>query len=194
MFVTDEEAERRLNHKDNLSLVLLKNHKLSASNGKGNKTNHKGSRKGVPDLTPFMRELIGTTAHLDTAKSTADAFGVSAHQAHNLKHGKLAQSGPVNPDLEKRIVGNLLKAKDTAADIVMKTLGLVNSQEGQIEIANLGVKDKMEVAGRAAGIIDKLTPKDRGNIDNSTKVVIFAPMQRKEAEFEVVEIESVSRQ
>lgn len=194
MFVTDEEAERRLNHKDNLSLVLLKNQKLTGSNGKGNRTNHRGSRKGVPDLTPFMRELIGTTAHLDTAKSTAKTFGVSSHQAHNLKHGKLSQSGPVNSDLEKRIVGNLLKAKDTAADIVMRTLGLVSSEAGQAEIQELNVKDKMEVAGRAAGIIDKLTPKDRINQDNSTKVVIFAPMQRKETEFEVVEIESVSRQ
>lgn len=176
--VDDEKVERRLNSEGNLALKL----------GKGNRINHDdaGRNEGDKNLHPVLRSIISAAAQVDTAKNTAENFGISQSHAHNLKHGRTTPNGEVNPAILDGKKNILDEVKTQASDILLKVLGLIpqklDEEKGKMKITQI-----TQVAKDMASIVEKATPnKDRQDL--GPKIVIITAPARDIKTYDTIEI------
>ena len=101
MEISEEEADRMLNHPKNL-MNNVRFVKL-----------RKGSRNGGKEVPGIIRELIGIAAHKDTAKVVAGEFGVSESTVNAAKKGNVGVNRH-DPELKDKI--------DTAVDEERKSV------------------------------------------------------------------------
>lgn len=155
---------------------------------------HNGGRsEGDNNIPPAMRTLIGTMAHLDTAKNVAGAFGVSPSQVHQLKHGRTTSANGKNEQLDKSVKKNLSEVndaiRDTALDKAMKAMSIID------EDSLLCLHDKPDklarVASEMANVAEKVTKKEGQNAGSGLKIVVMTVNQASPTDYtEVTAIET----
>lgn len=184
MELTEDQAKERLSSNRNLL------NKLGLSTDRTEKTesnlnvvklHNGGRREGDKNIPQSIRELVSVAANVGTTKEAAEAFGVSHHQAHDYKHGKV--SDRTNEELTEARDKGLGQIHDRALEILMHSMGLITPKA----MEGMKVKDVVTVAEKMAGIVDKTRGESK---EHKPLVIIHAPRVRDESEFEVIEIEA----
>ncbi len=189
MFLTDEEVESRLSSSDNIMTRLVRPDDSPAPARRGQlvvlpkdkRESNSGRTKGAKNLTPMMREIIGTAAHFDKAQNVADSFGVSHDTVGNCKAGRIG-SFKNSEELKAKIEKNLDSVKDLALNRLMKSLNLLDDEK--LENCNAPVLSK--IAADMSRVVEKVTPKS-DFIDQSTKILVYRPRQNAEEDYEIIE-------
>lgn len=182
--MTEEEVQERLSSEKNLLNKLGKGHGLG-----GNNSNHgnAGRQEGNGNLTPFMREVIASSASLDTAKNTALAFGVSKAHAHNLKNGYITRPNGKDDSLiagKNKTIGEI---NQKASDLVMEALGLLSSKNMLKDVEK--AKDMTAIAKDLASVVEKTTPDPTKNRNQGSNVFVYAPGTVNLNSFETIDVE-----
>jgi len=162
LFVSSEELQRALNK------------------GEG------GRKKGEPNLTHKERTVVGAAATLGTCRQASEDFGVSLHHAHELKHAKHSQAQDENVDLRKSIDSTLNKVEDVAADKLLATLNLVQSDE----IQSVNVEKKTKIAANLSNVLSRISSRRSEEKGRPPQVIFYAPNVSKIEEYDVIEVKS----
>ena len=200
MFISDEELNERLNDPGNLvhrnddtrtpnsgavhprgnNARRSNDDKLSRKEERVDKVTdtaaiiplHNGGRRpGDKNLPEFMQNLIGISANMDTIKNTAEAFDVSPHHVHELKHAKKSNAQGQDESLMASINKGLIVPHHKAIDKLMVALELSDES-----IEELETKERVTVASQLASIADKTKPVLKENDSNSNvQLNIYAP-------------------
>ena len=127
---------------------------------------HNGGRRlGDKNIPDFMQSLIGISANMDTIKNTAEAFDVSPHHVHELKHAKKSNAQGQDENLMNTINKGLVVPHNKAIDRLMVALELSDES-----IEELETKDRVTVASQLASIADKTKPVLK---ENQMGVLVF---------------------
>ena len=206
MFISDEELNERLNAPGNLA---NRNSNSRASNSDvGRRENndndsrknervdqvtdtaaiiplHNGGRRlGDKNIPEFMQSLIGISANMDTIKNTAEAFDVSPHHVHELKHAKKSNAQGQDENLMNTINKGLVVPHNKAIDRLMIALELSDES-----IEELDTKDRVTVASQLASIADKTKPVLKENDGSSgVQLNIYAPKVLEEHNYKTIEV------
>lgn len=149
-----------------------------------NQVEHRGytRNQNVSAYQPeFLREVeAGLIIQGEQGKDVAKAFETTPQAVSRYNNGKgLDENGKIRMEERKG------KARDKALDSLMNTLGLLDEDDGK-KLKDLGAKDLSIVAGNLSKVVEKMDSK--GNIGLHNTLIIYAPQQRKESDFEVITI------
>lgn len=178
MELTEEQIKEREQDPNNLVNIL---HKII---GKGQ--HHKQTRtKDKPNLTTEDRALIGLTAHIDTVKNTALAFGVSpasvnAYKTGNTSLNKDTRSDESCKELKELVGSRLAKVHDTAVDKLMGALDEMNLENPKAALIY------SQIGANVSKIVEKTSPGEKGH--QGVKVTILAPNVRPISAYDVIEV------
>jgi hypothetical protein len=181
VYKTVTESDERLSRDDNLA-TTVEVRKL-----------HVGGRKnGDTNLSPMMRTLIGAAAEVDQNNvQTAKAFGCSDRAVANYRKGRTSQSGPISPAARAEVVEAAEEKEKSGEGIKEKAKSRLESLfDGPISETNLSTlkpREAISAAKDLATVIDRVSVRDQGEAAK-VQVVIFAPRQREEKEYEVVDV------
>src|SRR3990172_419972 len=124
MEISEEEAQRLLNHPRNYSVrTAIAEGVPSSDNPLPTiyKPLHNGSRNGGKEVPSIIRELIAVSAHNGTIKDTAEAFDVSMSTVAQAKKGNVGVSHH-DPDLRDRIDKQIEKQDKNVKDLALDRL------------------------------------------------------------------------
>ena len=206
MFISDKELNKRLNDPGNLANRNGSNTIGNDGNGNRRENNNKisrkeervdiadktaiiplhngGRRQGDKNLPEFMRNVIGVSANLDTIKNTANAFDVSPHHVHELKHAKKSNAQGQDEDLMHSINKGLIVPHNKAIDRLLVALKLSDES-----IEELETKDRVTVASQLASIADKTKPVLKEADGNSNvQLNIYAPKVLTKTNYNSIEV------
>ena len=188
MVLQDNEIEERLNSPKNLSTKLLEVRKLKEG----------GRKLGNTEVPPAVRSLIGSLAVQgeDSQKDIAEAFGVSQPTVGMSARGLIgnrvdaslkADIQEVEERVEKKEKASMDAAHQAALDVMLGSLGVLGSKL-QNEAELMKPKDLSRIATDMSRIVSVATGQDKNSVVNNTKVVVYAPQQRKESSYETIDI------
>jgi hypothetical protein len=148
--------------------------------------NNGGRRPGDKNLPDNLRSIIGAVAHLDTTKNTAEAFGVSTHHVHELKHGMHSTA----QGQDDKLVDAINEKLEEPHDIAVKKLAAALTY---LDITKLDVnkpKDVVHVAKQLSSIAEQTSPikKDDPLGDGGTRLVVYAPTFKQENKYETTHV------
>jgi hypothetical protein len=173
MFLSDEQAQARLEHNENFCNAKV----VRRNEWAGNRTG-----KRIPD---YMKTLIGVCARVDGQGVAAKEFGISTNTAHALAHGQNMRGQ--EPGRRELIDQKVEQVQDKALDLLCGSLGLVNLDE----VKELDVKSKVGIVERLAGVVDKVKDKSQGPINNGNVFIVQAPAIMSSSEFETIDVKPV---
>jgi len=138
---------------------------------------HKSNGHSFHEVPPAIQELIGISANIDGPSVAAREFGVSVQTATKYRDNK------TNEELRDKIESQLTDIRDTAMEKLMLSLGVITPESMN------GIKPKIasDIAANMSRVVEKTLPKDRGAI-NAPTIIFYAPRQRAESDFEVIEV------
>jgi hypothetical protein len=143
---------------------------------------HKG-RKGVKNLPPMLRTIIGVAARSHTARIASDAFGVSPSHAAGLANGMI-DGRNIDPALKAEIDEASRSVSDVVLDLLLQTMGTISPEK----IA--GIKSVREAAGIGKDLASiHQVMKDKKDAERTARVIIMAP---HEYDVDAYEIKDVS--
>ena len=204
MYISDEQLIERLNDPRNLANRnnngndrnenrRENNDKVSRKEERVDKINetaaiiplHNGGRRlGDKNLPEFMQNLIGISANMDTIKNTSEAFDVSPHHVHELKHAKKSNAQGQDESLMHAINKGLIVPHNKAIDRLLIALNLSDES-----IEELETKDRVTVASQLASIADKTKPVLKESDSNSNvQLNIYAPQVSEENTYNSIEV------
>jgi len=151
----------------------------------GKKINTTGRGLGNTEIPIEMKALLGGLAKISGSSQVAKDFGVSKHSVDNYRHGKINHKVDplllsMNKDLEKN-------AKERAASIVLRNLGLIDDRSEDFE--NMSTKELIGTTIGLATIRDKMSDKNVV-LNNQAQVIIYAPQEKDKSAYNVIEVES----
>ena len=144
-------------------------------------------RQGARNKTHEEKVLIGVLAKFDTQRNVAEAFGTS-HQnvsliARGLKNGNV---------LDEKLASDISKATPKTDQISTKALDVLMSALGVVETTIPNTKkatDASVVARNVASVFEKMkSAESAGGNGPRIQININAPNQKKESEFETLEV------
>ena len=144
----------------------------------------RGRSKGAKGIPDFLRPIIGASVKFSGLKETQEAFGVSHATASTLANGKVTYCDTTRevPELQSKvdeIVGN---AQEKAAERLMSALGFITDDK----LAQAKARDLSGIAADMSRVIEKTSPKS-ANLAGAN-IVIYAPVQKSEDSYEVIEV------
>jgi hypothetical protein len=181
VYKTVTESDERIDREDNLA-NKVEIRKL-----------HEGGRKnGDTNLSPMMRTLIGAAAEVDQNNAkTAKTFGVSDRAVANYRKGRTSHSTPIKAEAKTEVEEVVETVRDQKQDIKSKATSRLDSLfDGPISAENLQTlkpREAVSVAKDLATVIDRVSIRESGQ-DQKVQINIFAPRQREEKEYEVVDV------
>lgn len=170
MFITEDDKERRLEQSEQLfsSLSIER-----INRGRGNSSN-------VPE---FLRPIIGASVFLSGEKATREAFGLkSTAGTWSAKTGRTTPLGPVSEERVSQIENIIGTAQEKAAEKLVQALGLITPEK----MEGTKARDLSGIAADMSRILEKTSPKS--NSFAGANIVIYAPNQRKEESYDVIEL------
>jgi hypothetical protein len=181
VYKTVTESDERLSREDNL-----------ASKVEVRKLHEGGRKNGDTNLTPLMRTLIGAAAEVDGNNAkTAKTFGVSDRAVANYRKGRTSQSGPISPAARAEVVEVAEEKEKSGEGIKEKAKSRLDSLfDGPISAENLSTlkpREAISAAKDLATVIDRVSVRESGD-KQQVQVVIFAPRQRDEKEYEAIDV------
>ena len=207
MYISDEELNERLNdprnlvnrndnsdtihngvdrdRRENNDLASRKDERVEIIKDTALIPLHNGGRRpGDKNIPEFMQNLIGISANMDTIKNTAEAFDVSPHHVHELKHAKKSNAQGQDENLMASINKGLIVPHNKAIDRLMVALELSDES-----IEELETKDRVTVASQLASIADKTKPVLKENDANSNvQLNIYAPQVSEDNTYNSIEV------
>jgi hypothetical protein len=159
-----------------------------------------GRTNGANNIPPFLRQTIAITAHHDTNKNVAKAFGVSPQEVSLLKNANLPdgkdefgkdiknKNSAENLAIKDAIETDLSKIRREATDKLMLSLGLL-TQDKLSSITR--VKDLAVVAETMSKIVDRTGPRSENTGD--ARIVFMVPRETKKLEdYNVIEVAPIT--
>lgn len=195
MLISREEAEKRLTSENNLINRLKGSDETVEPEVVDEKAElvelrpfWNGGRRDSKNIPDFLKEIIGTTAHLEKASNVADAFDVSLSSVENFKHARSGDDREKgkNRELRARIEKNLGKIRDTAMNRLMESLNLLTEEK----VGKCSAKDISSIAANMSKVVNNVTPEKDVDPDEATKLIIYAPTINQESHYKVVEVDS----
>jgi hypothetical protein len=159
IIVKEEDALKRVNSPDNLLNKLLEIKDL-----------HSG-RTGPKNIPPMVKDLIGVTAALTTCREASESVDKQVNVSTAFKYRN---------DVREKKDSKLTEVHNLALDAMINSIKALN---------DLPVKkatDASRIAADMARVVDKTSPREAGN--TNIQVVMFAPRQKDETEFETIEV------
>jgi hypothetical protein len=159
--ITQEAAEKRLTSPSNL-VNTLDVRPLPRGGGKVGMRWHNSDEKldiAEASLTQSSREV-------------AETFGVSPSTVERISR---------DPSLQPQLGKKAEELRDLALDKLMASLGVINDQT----LSKVSARDASMIAANMSKVVDRLSPKAAP--DNRV-LVIYAPQQRDEKNFKVVDL------
>ena len=192
-FISDNEAERILNHKNNL-LASVRHTVI----GSGNHNDHdnSGRKVGSTNYSTEIKALIGLLAKEDGVKRTSDKLGLAISQVSHYKNGKTQVSSGIKPDKELRKQLRLeseIAVEKLRTAIRLKVESIVDSiDDDKINKSDLSSASK--AAANLSSVFKNFAREEDHSSGNSgQQFVFFGIAPKAEAEYEVLEAEVVSR-
>ena len=183
MQLTAEEARRRLDSSKNLVNSLPANGTSVHAKPTENCTTVvplQQGRSGRPKIPDFLKVKVGTLAHTESQKGLSKEFGVSEAVISKTKTGKVG-----GQNIQDRISENLGFARDLALERLMSTLGLID----ETKLMDQDAKGLASVASSLSKVVKDTAPVETaGAREAGVQVLIYAPQQREEKKFEVVDV------
>lgn len=205
MFLSDEQVNSRLHNPSNLTKRETKKPRRQLEDKSERKdarteiidvetgeviitpTNNGGRRGGDKNMSPKMRALVGAVAQVDTLENTANAFGVSKHHVHELKHGKHSNAQGQNEELIEEVNAQLAKPHDLALSKLVDTLTAITPDKIQRTVK---AKDLASVAASLARVAQATAPiKEVGTGLDGTRLVVYAPTFKQENNYQTVTVQ-----
>lgn len=165
MFISQEEAQRRLRSERNTA---------ARSNHVVVETHRNGRGQTIPTE---LKVLVGTLAHVDTQKNVAEAFDVPQSDVSLIKNGKVGGAA-----VAEKIEQNLEVVRDKAIEKLMICLGLLTPEK----LAEEKARSVSAIAADMSRVVEKTLP--RQNAGPQVQLVVYAPQQRDESKYRVIEV------
>jgi hypothetical protein len=181
MFISEEEARRRLEHDNNLLNEGKKEDEVLVPEVVGEVKNQYGYGSGVP-VPPAFRAFLGIQAHHDTVQNVAKVYGSNHVTVGNAKKGLNSNGQPV---AEGEVVKNSIQAiSDKVLDLLLAGTQTVHVDE----LRALPVGKRLSALKDVAAIHGNITPKTP-IVVQSKILTIMSPGVGQETDFQVLEIE-----
>lgn len=191
MILSDDEASARLASAGNLSNQLVEIRKLKEG----------GKKLGQVSVPLALRSLIGSLAVQgnENQSDIAEAFGVSQPSVSAYSRGlvgdrldaDLMQNKVATEEsIEEEKKATIDLAHQEALDVMMLSLkGITAKMKDPEEVGLMKPKELSRIATDMSKIVSVATgqDKDKGNVINNTKVIVYAPQQRREDSYDVIE-------
>lgn len=130
--------------------------------------------------------LVGVLAKFDTQDNIAKTFGTS-HQNVSLNSRGMLSNTKFDPSLRREIdeaTPKTEKVSDKALEVLMDAIGVVKETVGTTKKAT----EASVVARNMAAVYRDMRPGESGAAGSKIQININAPNQRKESEFETLEV------
>jgi predicted transcriptional regulator len=139
-----------------------------------------------------MRTLIGAAAEVDGNNAkTAKTFGCSDRAVANYRKGRTSHSQPVKATARAEVEEVVEKVEKSGEGVKEKAKSRLESLfDGPISKENLATlkpREAISAAKDLATVIDRVSVREHGP-EQKVQVVIFAPRQREEKEYEVIDV------
>src|SRR5258706_4627265 len=196
-FISESEAERILNHKNNLlapvNSVRISN--LGSGNHNG-QTGKSGRTNGSKNYSTEIKALIGLLARTDGVKRTSEKFNLAISQVSHYKNGKPQNKNGVLPDKKLRNqlrIESELKAEELRELVRDKVNAIIESiDDEKINKANLSTATK--AAANLSSVFKNFgRDSDSTSKDIKQQFVFFGVNSKAEDEYDVLDAEEVSR-
>lgn len=135
------------------------------------------------NVPPIFRALIGSAAALGTAAATAHAWGVNPVMAHHYKHGRTGQDKE-SVGLAEQVDNNILVVRSQVLDVLAITVAGITAEK----LDNKDAKELSMIARNLSGILSSTKPTVIAPPSNNAQVIVFAPELEQEAHYETIEI------
>lgn len=181
MILTETDGIRHLTSEKNLLREVESVQIKETKNGKV--ICHEGGGK-VQKLQPITKRIIAAVAIQSNDKTgTAEAFGLSRQAVTNISNGKSADG--TKPDVEIRdfVEKQRLSAAEIALQKTLQAFNLITNDK----LSKTSARDLASIAKDSATVYDKLSGKS-GGPGSGVKVLIYAPVQKSQADYDVIEI------
>lgn len=189
MFISEEQATRRLNHESNLANLLRRAPQVPTEEQTETQNeafipeiveetiNAPGRTVGKKSLTPDTLTEIAIRARLGERQQTlANEYGITQEHVSQIKNGK-AKS------VNEESVGVAIKeVRDIALERLMKSLNLLTDDK----LSGCSAKDLSVIASNMGRVVEKTLPKSE--LADQINLVIYAPEMRQEKAYPVIEI------
>lgn len=193
MIISDEEAQGRLDSSENLASRLVEVRKIREG----------GRRLGNTNVPPALRSLIGSIAVQgeENQSDIARAFGVSQPSISGYANGLIGdrRESEIEEAIEKveerkqetaKLPDSSLdEAHQMALNVMMKSLtGLGEKLADEEIMKSMKPKEVSRIASDMSKIVSVATGQDKqSSVVNNTKVIVYAPQQRKETSYEIID-------
>ncbi|MHC4648743.1 MAG: hypothetical protein ACYTBJ_25075 [Planctomycetota bacterium] len=155
----------------------------------------RGRKTGRKTLSPMMRNLIGAAARIDGAKSASKAFDVSESSARHYSKGRTGQEQPIvkaeKAEVEKH-VDNIRTKREKITNGSYDAIAALFDDDGPVSAENVKAmkpREAVSVAKDLAAVVDRITPKEK-DTGQKVQVVVFAPRQKEEKDYESIDIDA----
>lgn len=168
--ISDESLKSKLEHPSNIAASLPS----SPSQSPVVLPLYRGGRRnGDENLSPLARTLIGAFSQIEGTKAAAETFSVSQVHANNLKKGEV-NGMYKDPEHAKSVDAVVDQVNGKALNILMNSLGLIETPESTSELAGLPLRQKAAFAKDVASIVGSIK-KQESPITNNGQIVMYAP-------------------
>lgn len=200
MILTDEESNARLGSKGNLVNILKD---LAEDSNNPNQSNpnvqviplKEGGRKlGDVAIPVALRSLIGRVAVQgdETQRDIAQAFGISQPSVGFYANGLAGDriDHEISEDIaEARGIksNNIEEAHNQALDAMVGAIGGIKDRLlDPDQLAAIKTRDLSRIASDMNKIVSGA--KQEAGVINNTKVIVYAPLQRREDQYETIKV------
>lgn len=185
MFLTEEQASRRLNNESNLANLTARLESLEKPQESEvfipeviEETIHRPGRKSdVKSLSQDESNEIAIRARLGERQETlAEEFNITQPNVSYLKNGKTKK---VNEEVVDKVVSEV---RDKALERLMKSLNLITDDK----LSGCSARDLSVIASNMGRVVEKTMPKSESS--DTVNFIVYAPELRQEKSFPSVEI------
>lgn len=173
MYLSPEQIAARLGNENNLTV----------------KHNGKGSGRGAAkNRTNDERALLAGLAKVTTQDTVSSLFNANQGAISKYSRGIVSETKGVNPLLQEKVqIAEDVTVKDVterALNGLVKALGVVDDRVGSVK----DPREASAIAKDMAIVVDRFTPKEREASFNGVNIIIHAPRQRDEEDFDFIDV------
>jgi len=146
------------------------------------KPHHSGRPANSGDTPMEFRVAAGLLTRMDTIKNVAETLGLNHNVVATAKNGQ-SVFGKENPDLRKRLDESLSLVRDKAMDRLLSSLDLLDDEK----IGKANAKDISSISANMSKVMTSTLPKET-QTNVHAQLIVYAPTQINESNFDIVEI------
>lgn len=199
LIITEEEARQRLGNPENLAnkhgFRIQDEYNKQRENGPNNDDdqpvsirpiNNGGRREGDTNVPPVIRATAALLAQSgEPTREVAQALGVSKTSVDQYKEGNTSFGRP-NRELRSILKQNMEQVNEKAVTRLLKGLDFMDFENND-KMAKLSYRDMSAILLNLGKLVDSKLASE-GDTKDPTRLIIYAPAIRNEANFTVIEV------